>query len=37
MTSVLQVSRCGDGVVDAENGELCDDGNNDIHDDCLGQ
>jgi len=33
----LQVSKCGDGVVDAENGETCDDGNDDIHDDCLGE
>lgn len=32
----LRVSRCGDGIVDKENGEVCDDGNNDIHDDCLG-
>ena len=33
----LQVSKCGDGLVDAENGEQCDDGNADIHDDCIGQ
>jgi len=32
-----QVSRCGDGVVDVENGEQCDDGNTDIHDDCIGR
>ena len=34
---VGQVSKCGDGVIDAENGEMCDDGNNDIHDDCVGK
>lgn len=32
----LRVSKCGDGLVDVENGEMCDDGNDDIHDDCLG-
>ena len=32
-----QVSRCGDGLVDVENGEQCDDGNSDIHDNCLGR
>ena len=28
------ISRCGDGILDEANGEKCDDGNNDDHDDC---
>src|SRR5690242_13668932 len=29
-----RTTRCGDGVVDATDGETCDDGNLDDHDDC---
>lgn len=31
----IKSSRCGDGVVDRESGEQCDDGNDDIHDECV--
>lgn len=32
----FQVAKCGDGIVDRDTGEQCDDANDDIHDDCLG-
>lgn len=31
-----KTSRCGDGVVDVDSGEQCDDGNDDPTDDCVG-
>ena len=33
--SSLQVTSCGDGVVDTDVGETCDDGNNDMNDSCV--
>jgi cysteine-rich repeat protein len=33
----LQITRCGDGIVDREQGEQCDDGNDDYHDSCIGK
>jgi len=32
-----QTSWCGDGVVDEDAGEECDDANNDDHDSCTGR
>lgn len=32
---LLQSSQCGDGVVDKASGEQCDDGNDDVHDECV--
>lgn len=34
MFCLLQLTRCGDGIVDRENREQCDDGNDDDNDDC---
>ena len=33
---IVQTSWCGDGVVDEDAGEECDDGNSDDHDSCNG-
>lgn len=31
----IKSSQCGDGVVDKASGEQCDDGNDDVHDECV--
>ena len=32
-----KTSRCGDGMLDVDSGEQCDDGNDDPADDCVGE
>lgn len=32
----IRVAKCGDGIVDRDVGEYCDDGNDDISDECVG-
>ena len=36
MQCIVQTSWCGDGVVDEDAAEECDDGNTDDHDSCNG-
>jgi len=35
MSVLIKVSRCGDGVVDRDVAEQCDDGNDNNNDDCV--